>query len=287
VFNNPLSYVDPTGYWSLKKLAKGIGGALGGVVKGIGKALGNVFKGIGRAIKDVAIDAVIVTAAFVIGGPEFARFAFNARLQYRAVKSTSNRRTRAGPESRGGGTPGFAEPIFGFAADAANESSTARQAAAQAEIDELITMGKLVLPRTGASMDELAREVLSILHPISIRYRVEIGAWIFEDGPGGYVIRSVHVGNEKTVPVLDRPPAPAGAQGAIHTHWNDALFSDDDLAWVYNRRNDPPGPRLPLYVSRGGKVYACDPGSARCNDRMIGSGNPRFKAGRTVGDLQP
>jgi RHS repeat-associated protein len=27
VFNNPLSYVDPTGYFSLKKLAKGVGGA--------------------------------------------------------------------------------------------------------------------------------------------------------------------------------------------------------------------------------------------------------------------
>jgi hypothetical protein len=199
-------------------------------------------------------------------------------------------RSRSRGRDQGGvgwSTPGIAGPMFGLAAGSAEEPLSARQAAAQAEIDELITLGKLALPRSGASMDELAREVQSLLHPISVRYRVEIGAWIFEDGKGGLVIRSVHVGDESTVPALDRPPTPLGAQGAIHTHWNDALLSDNDLTWVHNRQNDPPGPRLPLYVSRGGKVYACDPGSARCNDGMIDRGVPgiQFRNGRFVGNL--
>jgi RHS repeat-associated protein len=278
VLNNPLSYTDPTGFNPFKKIKKAF--------KSVGKAIGKAFKSVGNFLKKHAVDIMIL----IIGTQCEACGAIlmSARQQQRA--SAGGWKPNRG-SGGGGGAPGIGGPMMLFAPTSGESPPLAtRQARARAEIDEMITSGTLVLRRKGTdqeAMDQLALEVLSKVHGISVRHKVEIGAWIFEDGRGGLVIRSVEVGDEEIMPQLRRPPTPAGARGALHTHWNDKLFSDYDLTWVHNRENNPPGPRLPLYVSRGGSVYACDPGARSCNDRMLDSEDPRTRKGRLVGDLLP
>jgi len=136
-----------------------------------------------------------------------------------------------------------------------------RQEAARAEVDAAYESGDLSRENSFASRDEAAKAVLSVIEPISVRHRVELGGYIARTGDS-FSYLYPHTGTESTLPYLSKVPRPIVAVAGYHTHPSGtAVFGFKDADWV----NGPNGVRKPLYVIGGGQVRVCEVGSASCS----------------------
>jgi RHS repeat-associated protein len=97
--NNPLSYTDPSGFFVKKLFNKAK------------KGVKSFFKGVAKFIKQYAVDIAI--GVITIVRPELGKVLIRARAAQRTASATM-RRSRAGPEARGGGAPGIAGPVTVF-----------------------------------------------------------------------------------------------------------------------------------------------------------------------------
>jgi len=138
-----------------------------------------------------------------------------------------------------------------------------RQEAARAEVDAAYESGDLSRENSFASRDEAAKAVLSVIEPISVRHRVELGGYIFKsDGRFSYAYP--HVGRNGSID-LNLVPEPDGAVAGYHSHPNGArYFSYGDVNWV----NGTNGSEMPLYLIGRGQVRVCGVGSAFCDSHV-------------------
>lgn len=176
-------------------------------------------------------------------GWKFANGAMSAGLAYVVAAASSSSSAPHDPESA-------LEDIGDLVAD---------QRLAMAEVNEAFNSGALNTNRTFGTLDAAAKEVLSVIGPISSRHNVELSGFI-SIAEGGFFYGQIYTGTRGSSPALQN--VPLGAVGGFHTHpSNVAYFSLGDTQWV----NGTHGTRIPLYVIGGGQIRTCGVSSATCN----------------------
>ncbi len=159
-------------------------------------------------------------------------------------------------------------------------------AAAEKAIQEGVNSGDIDPSKifTGSNaLDLAAKEILSVVHPISEEFQLEIGGRIVVNGDG-YSYEVPTVGTVRGVDING-----AGAAGGYHTHpggYGYRYFSSSisnagrlsDVGWVKSWK-------IPLYMSHlgknGAKIHykACMPRSAACS---TATPNVRSRRGREL-----
>lgn len=210
----------------------------------------------GPSIKGFVTSAVLGGVATEVTGGKFKNGAASAAFMYAVSAGVRS----VDKLNSGGGSVASDAPL------------SERQAAARKELEALSTDGTLNTEKvfTGDNaLDSAAKEVLGAVHPVSERYKVEIGGQLVANGDG-YSYGMPTVGDNGSVAISG-----IGAAGGYHTHpggYGYRHFSNShsnngrpaDVGWVKKWS-------VPLYMSHMGQDgasisdRACMPNSAACS----------------------